>query len=34
MGAGAIGNAAYFAGGGTTRGPLAAVNELLVFTMP
>jgi N-acetylneuraminic acid mutarotase len=34
MGAASIGNAAYFAGGGTTRGPLAAVNELLVFTMP
>jgi N-acetylneuraminic acid mutarotase len=34
MAAGSIGNAAYFAGGGTTRGPLAAVNELLVFTLP
>jgi len=34
MGAAAIGTAAYFAGGGTTRGPLAGTNELLVFTLP
>jgi N-acetylneuraminic acid mutarotase len=34
MGAASIGASAYFAGGGTTRGPLAGTNELLVFTLP
>jgi N-acetylneuraminic acid mutarotase len=34
MGTATVGAAAYFAGGGTTRGPLAGTNELLVFTLP